>query len=228
MIRKSGGQFAPAGGGQFAPARGGQFDRHLQSGLINTFMDCHVVLEASSGPELLNGLSLAKEAPNLCILNYFLPGITSTDAILYIKEHWPLMKILVISDNQNSYLKSLAVKAGANGYILNSCSADELEFSIQSLYNTGMLRDTTKNRQERKESEKFLTKSLEFTSNEITLLKYACSDLSYTQIADKMGTTMHSVDWYRNSLFKKLEVKSRSSLVMFAIQIGLVNPVLGG
>jgi len=32
MIRKSGGQFAPAGGGQFAPARGGQFDRHLQSG----------------------------------------------------------------------------------------------------------------------------------------------------------------------------------------------------
>ena len=29
MIRKSGGQFAPAGGGQFAPARGGQFDRHL-------------------------------------------------------------------------------------------------------------------------------------------------------------------------------------------------------
>jgi len=30
MIRKSGGQFAPAGGGQFAPARGGQFDRHLQ------------------------------------------------------------------------------------------------------------------------------------------------------------------------------------------------------
>jgi len=35
MIRKSGGQFAPAGGGQFAPARGGQFDRHLQSPSLN-------------------------------------------------------------------------------------------------------------------------------------------------------------------------------------------------
>jgi len=38
MIRKSGGQFAPAGGGQFAPARGGQFDRHLQLSLMQVFL----------------------------------------------------------------------------------------------------------------------------------------------------------------------------------------------
>jgi DNA-binding NarL/FixJ family response regulator len=32
------------------------------------------------------------------------------------------------------------------------------------------------------------------------------------------------VDWYRDALFKKLHVASRSGLVMYAVQTGLVSP----
>jgi DNA-binding NarL/FixJ family response regulator len=37
-----------------------------------------------------------------------------------------------------------------------------------------------------------------------------------------MNTTAKSVEGYRDSLFKKLNINSRASLVMFAIRFGIV------
>ena len=61
------------------------------------------------------------------------------------------------------------------------------------------------------------------TAKEIRVLKYSCSDLHFTQIAKKIGTTPRSVDGIRDSLHKKLNVNSRVGLAMFAVQVGLVT-----
>lgn len=54
-------------------------------------------------------------------------------------------------------------------------------------------------------------------------LKYACSELTYNEIAAKMFVSPKTVDGYRNALFEKLNVKSRVGLVLFAIKHGLVD-----
>ena len=58
---------------------------------------------------------------------------------------------------------------------------------------------------------------------ELNVMKHCCSDLSYEQIAIKIGTTKRSVEGYRDSIFKKLNINSRTAIAMYAIQFGLVT-----
>jgi DNA-binding NarL/FixJ family response regulator len=56
------------------------------------------------------------------------------------------------------------------------------------------------------------------SERETVFLKLCCSELSYKEIADEMIVSPRTVDNYRESLFQKLNLKSRSGLVLYAIK----------
>jgi DNA-binding NarL/FixJ family response regulator len=58
---------------------------------------------------------------------------------------------------------------------------------------------------------------------EIEFLKLACTEMTYKEIAEKMYLSARTIDGYRDTLFEKLNVKSRVGLVMYAIRSGIVN-----
>jgi DNA-binding NarL/FixJ family response regulator len=47
--------------------------------------------------------------------------------------------------------------------------------------------------------------------------------LTYKEIADQMFLSVKTIDGYRNDLFEKLDVKSRTGLVLYAIKNDLVK-----
>jgi DNA-binding NarL/FixJ family response regulator len=59
------------------------------------------------------------------------------------------------------------------------------------------------------------------TEREMEFLKFAATDMTMKEIADKMNVSSRTVDGYRDELFKKLNVQSRIGLVLFAIKNGL-------
>lgn len=61
------------------------------------------------------------------------------------------------------------------------------------------------------------------TKREMEFIKYACTELTYKEIASKMGISPKTVDGHRDSLFYKLNVKSRVGLVLYAIRNKLVT-----
>jgi two-component system, NarL family, invasion response regulator UvrY len=56
------------------------------------------------------------------------------------------------------------------------------------------------------------------------LLAYACTELTYKQIADMMCLSPRTIDGYREALFDKLQVKTRVGLAMYAVKMGLYRP----
>ncbi|HMU69277.1 MAG TPA: LuxR C-terminal-related transcriptional regulator [Chitinophagales bacterium] len=52
------------------------------------------------------------------------------------------------------------------------------------------------------------------------LIKHCCSELTYKEIADKMSVSQRTVDGYRESVFSKLDLKSRTGIVLFAVHQG--------
>jgi two-component system, NarL family, invasion response regulator UvrY len=52
--------------------------------------------------------------------------------------------------------------------------------------------------------------------------KWASTELTYKDIADKMSLSVHTIDGYRDVLFEKLNVKSRVGLVVYAIKNKIV------
>lgn len=62
-----------------------------------------------------------------------------------------------------------------------------------------------------------------FTNTQIEFMKLSASELTYEEIAAKMNVSQRTVDGYRDDLFKKLKLRSRVGLVLYAIQNGIVN-----
>lgn len=49
-------------------------------------------------------------------------------------------------------------------------------------------------------------------------MRYACSELTYKEIAERMYRSPKTIDGYRNNLFEKLNIKNRTGLVLYAIR----------
>lgn len=58
---------------------------------------------------------------------------------------------------------------------------------------------------------------------EIEFLKFACSELNNKEITDKMFVNPHIINGYRDSLFKKLHVKTGVGLICFPFKMALYN-----
>ena len=53
---------------------------------------------------------------------------------------------------------------------------------------------------------------------ELEFMKLACSELTYKEIAEQMCLSPRTIDGYRDSVFAKLNVKSRVGIVLFVLR----------
>jgi DNA-binding CsgD family transcriptional regulator len=49
------------------------------------------------------------------------------------------------------------------------------------------------------------------------------SEITYKEVSDKMNVSPKTIDGYRESLFSKIDLKSRVGLVLFAVRNNLVQ-----
>lgn len=64
--------------------------------------------------------------------------------------------------------------------------------------------------------------SIKLNHREQQFLQLACSELTYVQIASQMCVSPRTVDGYRETLFERVQVKSRVGLAMWAVRTGRV------
>ena len=58
----------------------------------------------------------------------------------------------------------------------------------------------------------------QFSEREIEFLQYVCTEMTYKEIAAEMRLSPKTIDGYRESLFVKLDIKSRVGLAVYAIK----------
>src|SRR5690606_10999397 len=58
---------------------------------------------------------------------------------------------------------------------------------------------------------------------ELSFLKYLCTGMTYNEIAAKMYLSHHTVEEYRDVLFKKFQLKNKAELILFALKYKLVE-----
>jgi DNA-binding NarL/FixJ family response regulator len=61
-------------------------------------------------------------------------------------------------------------------------------------------------------------KLIDLTEHEQILLNFACSELTYKEISQKLSLTEQAVNKYMTTLTQKLNVRTRVGLVMYAIK----------
>lgn len=188
------------------------------SEIISTQKDFVVEIKAKDGKDLLCKLSESKNLPDICLLDVRMPGMNGYETLLELQKKWPQIKVLVISMHKHENVVINMLRNGASGYLLKDATPAELFSAIRSVYQKGVYHTDL--------VPTYFTKANEvpkLTSTEYTFLCLCCEELSYKDIADKMRVNPRTVESYRETLFSKLKVQTRTGLVMFAIRNGLIS-----
>jgi len=185
-------------------------------GLVESFDKCTVLFEADNGKDFISKLK-KNLLPDIILMDINMPEMNGYETTLWLKNNYPDIKVLALSmyDNENAIIKML--RAGVKGYILKDCEPSELKYAINSIIQTGFYYTETVTGKLISIVSKQDTET-KLSERELEFLKFACSELTYKEIADKMNKGIRTVDGYRDSLFEKLNVKTRVGLVLYAIK----------
>ncbi len=193
--------------------------------LIEDFDNMEIVASVANGKELIDKLTAAKVLPDVCLLDINMPEMNGFETAKKIKELWPDIKILAVSVYDSEFNVLGMLRAGAGGYILKDTQPQVLRVAIESLHKNGFYHSELVTG---KILHQFMTKpkeqsSVELSENELQFLKHCCSELTYKEIADLMKISHRTIDGYRDQLFLKLNIKSRTGLVLYALRTGIAT-----
>jgi two-component system, NarL family, invasion response regulator UvrY len=130
-----------------------------------------------------------------------------------------------MNNDEESVIKML--RNGACAYLLKGCKPRELKQAFDEIvqkgryYNEFVTEKLIKSLNP--ETPPNPQSTLGLLDREVEFIKWACSDLTYSEIADKMFVSPRTIDGYRESVFQKMQVKSRVLMSMKAIWLKLVK-----
>lgn len=187
--------------------------------IINSMTkDMSVMLLASNGQELIDALNSAEHLPDVCIIDINMPVMNGYQTASIIRQNWPQIKILAMSMHSHEFAVLDMIRKGACGYILKGAEPEELFTALNWIKEHGFYHnELVENHTTR------IQQMPELKERELEFLTLCYSDLRYDEIAEKMDITNRTIEEYRLQLFKKLNIKTRAGLAVFASKIGLVQ-----
>lgn len=198
------------------------------STIVEGFAGFEVLYEVENGKALQERFRSHKHTPDIVLLDISMPVMDGFATAAWLKLEHPevLVMALSVQDDDESLVKM--IKAGARGYLHKNVHPAELEKALEALVKKGMYYpDWATSRvfsvlakPDEKESETGIAVS----DREKEFLQYACTELTYKEIGEKMFCSPRTVESYRDSLFEKLGVKTRVALALYAVKTGLYKP----
>jgi two-component system, NarL family, invasion response regulator UvrY len=181
-----------------------------------------VIIEAQDGMQLIEHIETATVLPDICIMDINMPRMNGVDCVAYIRKCWPTIKVLVLTALTDDAYVIRMIKAGANGYLAKGCDISEIRMAMSTITTSGYYFSGAFSKRLINQVHDSLVKLPDLTAKELEVLKLSMSDLAYPEIAKELNISIRSVQGFRDSLFRKLEVHNRASLVVTAIKMGLL------
>jgi len=191
--------------------------------LIESMKDCKIVIEALNGKDLIKKMEVAKTLPDILFIDVTMPVMDGPSTAVYVNKHFPSIKTVALSMKDDDLNIIRMLKAGCCAYLLKDIHPDELEKALTEVQAKGFYNADAFNINYRRLILKVNeNEALHITDREQNFLQLASSDLTYKEIAAQMFLSERTIDGYRESLFEKLNVKSRVGMVLEGIRRNLV------
>jgi DNA-binding NarL/FixJ family response regulator len=190
-----------------------------------------IVREAASGKELI--AKLTDGEADVILMDMHMPEIDGLEAIRYITNHFPNIKILVLSITEQEKYVAEAIQTGAAGYILKSTDQEELVHAIQAVARgeqyistqiaIKLLKNLTEQHTNAYADSVNQQTSGELSKRELEVLQLVAQGYTNTQISEILFTSKRTVETHRQSLLDKTGSKNTASLIVYASRHRLLN-----
>jgi two-component system invasion response regulator UvrY len=190
--------------------------------------DCVILFEADNGLDLQQKID-KDNLPDIVLMDVNMPGMDGFTSVQWLQAKYPSIKVLVVSMVEKEETIVRMLRLGIKGYLCKDVEPKELGEALRAVANkgyyytdfiTGKLVHSLQNEDAGKSKSNGFD---EINDREKEFLQLACSEMTYHEIADKMFLSPKTIDGYRNSIFEKLNVKSRVGMVMYAIKNRIVK-----
>ena len=202
--------------------------RNGLQGIVDGFEGFRVTMQAINGKDFIQQVK-KNSKPDIALVDITMPVMNGYDTAAWIKKNLPDTKILALSmlDNETAVIKML--KNGASGYVLKDSKPAQLLQALNAVRESGFFMNDMVNSRvihylnSSAENSKQHGLLSNINDREIEFLNLSASELSYREIAEHLNVSPRTVEGYRDSLFLKLDVKTRIGLVLFGIKHGLIK-----
>lgn len=156
---------------------------------------------------------------DIVLLDISMPNMNGIECIKEIKQNWPRIKVIILTQfSDDKYYRTLT-SLGADGYLLKSTtenilikSFEEIVFenkkvvSLEVDINLALFDDT----------------EVILGARESQVLALICNGLKSHEIAASLNISIHTVNNHRKSILKKTDCTSTPALVHWAKTHGLI------
>jgi len=191
------------------------------------------VLEAQPGfaviGEASDGLKVAalveKLKPDILVLDLMMPGLSGFDVTRRVTKRLPKTRVVILTMYSSEPHVIEALRSGAMAYVVKDASAEELVTAIREaaagrrFLSTPFSSDLIESYLKRPGgTDPYET----LTPREREVLHLVAEGLTSSEIAARLFISPRTAESHRANLMRKLGLRSRTDLVRFAFQRGIV------
>ncbi|MEA3321827.1 MAG: response regulator transcription factor [Bacillota bacterium] len=191
--------------------------------IISLESDMKVIGEATGEKEM--DALLQRQHPHVIVMDINMPDKDGIELTKKVKKEYPEIKVLILTMYKHDEYFMSAIREGADGYLLKDSHSDQVIDAIrtvnrgESIIHPAMTKKLIDYHQQGNQQ----TEDTNLTEREQEVLVCLVEGLSNKEIAQRLYISDKTVKIHVSKIFKKLNVKSRSQVVIYAVQHKLVS-----
>ena len=182
--------------------------------LINSMPGFSCVQTCVSGENALRVIPSIK--PDVVLMDIFLPRMSGIDCTAQLKLQMPKTPILVLTAVDDHELVFMALRAGADGYLLKHTKPDDLQAAIMDVLTGGAPMTSEIARcvvQSFRVTKPRADLDVQLSAREQEVLMLLSKGYANKEIAGHLGIGVQTVGSHIKHIYEKLHVRSRAAAV---------------
>jgi DNA-binding NarL/FixJ family response regulator len=186
-----------------------------------------VIGQASHGRQALD---VCRESrPDILILDFHMPQGNGLDVLRELPSVSPTTRVLMLSMDASDTLIDEALLAGAQGFVLKSDAARELDRAVETIasgkpYFTSRVSERLLDALRGVRPRSSTPDAGPLTPRERQVVVLIASGKTNKEIAHQLGISVRTVETHRSNVMEKLDLHDVRALVLWAVKVGLCNP----
>lgn len=185
--------------------------------LLESQEDIIVVGEADDGEDAI--VLVGKTQPDIVLMDISMARMNGLEATRLIKERFPKVKVLILTQHDSREYIAPALQAGAAGYVLKRSGRREMLNALRQVYEQGayLTSNVTREFLQDYSGEGYHHKNEEYrlTEREEQVLRLIIEGKSNKEIAAELGISPKTVSVHRTNIMTKFKVQNTVELIRY-------------
>ena len=189
--------------------------------ILNQEPDMEVVGEAGDGAEAVRLVLQLK--PTLVIMDIAMPRVNGVEATRRILEACSDARVLILSMHKDTVYVRETLRAGAKGYLLKESIDSDLLRAVRAVALGDGFLSPEISRTVLQDYQQVADPFDQLTAREREVLQLLAEGKVAKEIATELDISVYTVDAHRGRIMKKLDLRSSTEIVRFAMRKGLIE-----